>query len=335
MEPHDSPLHIVGCFDLAHAGAELGALEVGRAMRDLRPVQVWTVLPPHPVHQAAGVRLIDMARGEYPRGGCIYLVGVHVPFAHWLPQAQAGRVLIDYNLPQHSRLYQVIAAMRGMTGLEPEVVFMSESLRLSAGWPGSTLRSAIDLSPMMAVQRRVRTEGPLTIGRLSRDVAEKHHALDPSLYRELAARGHRVRIMGGTCLEPALRGVPGIELLPEGAEPAADFLASLDVFFYRIAHFNEGYGRVVLEAMATGLPVVCTTPSGYIDSVRHGVDGFLFASQEQAWQGLHALLGDAALRERMGHAAREQAWLLHGPHDLENHRRLLGPRAPAEFSCSG
>ena len=55
---------------------------------------------------------------------------------------------------------------------------------------------------------------PFTVGRVSRDALDKHHPEDPALYRMLASRGLRVRIMGGTCLASALVGVEGVELLP-------------------------------------------------------------------------------------------------------------------------
>jgi hypothetical protein len=46
-------------------------------------------------------------------------------------------------------------------------------------------------------------------------------------------------------------------------------------------------GRVVTEAMACGLPVVCHESGGYAEIIEHGRNGFLFDTQQEA-------LGDTA-----------------------------------------
>jgi glycosyltransferase involved in cell wall biosynthesis len=148
-------------------------------------------------------------------------------------------------------------------------------------------------------------------------VIEKHDPQDAALYRMLAARGTRVRLMGGTCLRPWLHGVPGIELLEAGAEPVAEFLASLDIFFYRTGTFIEPYGRVVLEAMASGLPVVVAANGGYAEQITPGVDGIPFNSQEQALTALLALVAQPLRRLQIGTSARSRALEIHGPAAIE------------------
>jgi glycosyltransferase involved in cell wall biosynthesis len=45
---------------------------------------------------------------------------------------------------------------------------------------------------------------------------------------------------------------------------------------FALASVQEGFGLVILQAMACGLPVVCSRNTGGPDVVRHGVDGFVF-----------------------------------------------------------
>ena len=118
--------------------------------------------------------------------------------------------------------------------------------------------------------------------------------------------------MGGTCLGRWLTGVPGIELLPAGAQDSVGFLASLDIFFYRTGSFIEPYGRVVMEAMASALPVVVAANGGFAEQIHHGVDGFLVQTQEQALQVLGALAMNRSLREQAGSAARQACLAIHG-----------------------
>jgi glycosyltransferase involved in cell wall biosynthesis len=73
--------------------------------------------------------------------------------------------------------------------------------------------------------------------------------------------------------------------------------------------WEEPFGLVAVEAMATGLPVCASRIGGLADIVRHGETGFLFApgdADELAAQ-LNTLLDDAALRHRLGEAGRRVA----------------------------
>jgi Glycosyltransferase len=69
---------------------------------------------------------------------------------------------------------------------------------------------------------------------------------------------------------------------------------------------QEGVPNSILEAMATGLPVIATRHGGIPEAVRENVDGFL--SDEQDWEGLGrsmvALASSPELYRRCGHFAR-------------------------------
>jgi glycosyltransferase involved in cell wall biosynthesis len=105
--------------------------------------------------------------------------------------------------------------------------------------------------------------------------------------------------------------------LPAGAEAVADFYSTLDVMFYRTGSFTEAYGRVVFEAMASGLPVVVAANGGYAECITHAEDGFVFDTQEQAIHLLEQLAANPAMRQQVGLAARLKALQLHGPEAIE------------------
>lgn len=312
-----APVHLVGRFDEPYSGAclELLALRDELAMR--RPVECWSVTPPHTSYCANGVKAIRPFAGQFPRSGTLYWGGAHVPPDVWLKYARFERVIVHVNLASYVRLFALIEILRDTTSLEPELVFVSESLRLTAGLPGQVLYSVMALGPLQAVAdarwRDDRRRMPVTIGRVSRDALDKHHPQDVWIYRMLVAAGHSVRIMGGTCLTAELGGVEGIELLPAGAEPVTAFYDSLDIFFYRTGSTAEAYGRVVAEAMAAGLPVVVGDRGGYVEVIEPGVTGYVAHTQEEAWDALAALASDAALRKQMGVAATASIQRFHGP----------------------
>ena len=67
----------------------------------------------------------------------------------------------------------------------------------------------------------------------------------------------------------------------------------------------EGHPKTLIEAMACGAAVLATDVSGIRQVVRHGQTGWLTATDAAALrEGIVTLLGDAALRERLGRQAR-------------------------------
>jgi glycosyltransferase involved in cell wall biosynthesis len=89
----------------------------------------------------------------------------------------------------------------------------------------------------------------------------------------------------------------------------ADILGLLrrsDVFLH--SSLSEGISNAVLEAMATGLPVVTTDAGGMAEVVTDGVEGCLAKRRDVAGlaDGLVTLAGDTARRRSMGEAARRR-----------------------------
>ena len=71
--------------------------------------------------------------------------------------------------------------------------------------------------------------------------------------------------------------------------------------------------NVVLEAMASGLPIIASRIAGNEELVVDGETGILFPSEdiEAMCVALHQLLTDASLREVMGNVSRQRAEALY------------------------
>lgn len=68
---------------------------------------------------------------------------------------------------------------------------------------------------------------------------------------------------------------------------------------------EDGFGKVVLEAMACGCPVIASRESGGSEAIENGVDGFVVAAgdQEQILRSMQTLASDEAMRAKMAVAA--------------------------------
>jgi glycosyltransferase involved in cell wall biosynthesis len=86
-----------------------------------------------------------------------------------------------------------------------------------------------------------------------------------------------------------------------------DLLHSFDVF--ALTSLWEGLPRVLIQAMAAGLPVVATAVDGSAEAVEDGVNGLLTppGDPQALAAALLRLLGDPALAVQMGAAGQERA----------------------------
>lgn len=86
-----------------------------------------------------------------------------------------------------------------------------------------------------------------------------------------------------------------------------ELMRVFDVF--ALPSLNEGMGRVVVEAMASGKSVVAGNVGGIPDMVRHGENGLLVDPRDTAAlrAALAMLIDDAALRDEMGAKGRVTA----------------------------
>jgi glycosyltransferase involved in cell wall biosynthesis len=85
------------------------------------------------------------------------------------------------------------------------------------------------------------------------------------------------------------------------------YIARADVF--ALTSRYEGFGNVLVEAMACGVPIVATSSPGTRDIVSSGADGLLVERHEPAAvaAALAEVLSDRSMRQRMSAAARRHA----------------------------
>jgi len=170
---------------------------------------------------------------------------------------------------------------------------------------GKGIRSELDIADQATVL--------LFIGRVAREkgIYELLEAVD-----RLRNNGSNVVLLlvgpmdderggSGTVARADLEGRAGVYYLGYREDPE-HYFAAADILC--LPSYREGFGTVVIEAAAMGIPTVGARITGLVDAVVDGETGILVEPRnaDALMLGLQRLLEDAGLRERMGELARQR-----------------------------
>lgn len=187
---------------------------------------------------------------------------------------------------------------------------------------GSGSISGVDLNrfrPNRAVRQRVRASLgysdddvlALFVGRLNRDKGVFDLAM---AFANISSKLPKLKLlfvgpdeeMLGLEIERAVKRNPHLRLL--GGTPCPEeFMMASD--FFCLPSYREGFGSVVIEAAACGLPAIASAIYGLTDAVEDGKSGLLHPPHDVTY--IAALLErftiDRGSREKMGAYARQRA----------------------------
>lgn len=146
----------------------------------------------------------------------------------------------------------------------------------------------------------------LYVGRISR---EKDLDVLAAAYHKVRKAGHSVKLylVGlGPYSEALAAALPDAVFLGYlTGEPLARAYASADVFVFPST--TDTFGNVIIEAQASGLPVIVSDLGGPKELVENRVNGLVTKAHdaEDVARAITLLVGDQKLRTRMGEKARQ------------------------------
>ena len=132
--------------------------------------------------------------------------------------------------------------------------------------------------------------GGLYVGRLS---AEK--GIEVLLKALASYQGQSVVVIGGGPFENQVRATVGVKY--EGALSLPDVMQRMQKAAYLVLPSTcyEGFPRTLVEAFASGLPVIASRHGPFVELIRHGITGLLFApgdardlENKLVWADTHA-----------------------------------------------
>jgi sugar transferase (PEP-CTERM/EpsH1 system associated) len=244
-----------------------------------------------------------------------------VPF---VVHGEHGREMSD----PHGRMGRRNRARRTLAPLVSRFVTVSEDLRRwlveVVGVPPhkvTTIQNGVDLSRFGHLERypaRLRLElsgDSVVVGTVGRLDPVKDQA---GLIRAFAtlAPSHPEAVLviagDGPCRPALTRLIEDLGMASRvhllGARPDVPaVLAAMDLFV--LPSIAEGISNTILEAMASGLPVVATRVGGNPELVEHGVGGALVPAQEPAAlaAAMAAYLDEPGIRALHGKSSRQRA----------------------------
>ncbi|MBK1706654.1 sugar transferase [Halochromatium glycolicum] len=197
----------------------------------------------------------------------------------------------------HARLNQVCNGV-DTARFRPSPAGADRRAPLPAGF------AAADTLTIGAVMRMQPVKAPLELARAFLLLRDSVPAMFPRLRLVLVGDGP-LRQTATEILTAA--GVAEQVWLPGARDDVPELMRAVDLFV--VPSLAEGICNTILEAMATGLPVIATDVGGNPDLVQPGATGNLVPAgkPEALTEAMAGVLSDDAQRQRMGRAARARA----------------------------
>lgn len=224
----------------------------------------------------------------------------------------------------HAEPPQLQRVLRPLSMLADSVIASSAPLLRWSRRGGEVVAPPVD----MPTPRRARRSGRPLIASIARVHPQKGIDVLAKASRRLRDLGvdHEVVVAGSSRGDDAARDLEalvtrlGLDETFTIAGEISDVASLLDraVVYAQCSRSAEGFGMATLEAMAHGLPVVASDVGGLHDLVADV--GLLVPADDPdvVAAAVHRLLGDPALRRRLGEAARDRA-ALYSPEEWARH----------------
>ena len=269
-------------YDIIHCNTPMGAVVTRLAARKARKNGTKIIYTAHGFHFFKGAPLVNWL--------------FYYPIERIM--ARVTDVLITINKEDYNRAKKFKA---GRVEYVPGVGLNVEKFANHSG-DKEVIRKAIGIPSGATVL--------LSVGELSK---RKNHQIiiralatlkDKNIYYIIVGTGKLEREL--KTLAASLKVEKQVHLLGFRTD-VADLYKAADIFCFPSLH--EGLPVAMMEAMASGLPIICSRIRGNSDLTEHEKGGLMYGSMDKRGfaEGIRKLCSDAELRENMGNRNKRDA----------------------------
>ncbi|OLC54089.1 MAG: hypothetical protein AUH92_04730 [Acidobacteria bacterium 13_1_40CM_4_69_4] len=313
-------------LDQARRQGGLDLIEIASLRRDLSPLHDLRALLA--LARLLRGRRFDIVHTHTSKAGALGRLAAALTLGPPVVHQPHGHLFYGYHRRFDSGL--LILAERLLARLARRQIALSwrgaeEHLARGIGRPGefSVVRSGIDLRPFRRAGR-VRPACRLRLGLRPDEFAvgslcrlERIKGVEELVRGFARAAGGRPRLRlwlvgDGSLRDPLLRmarraGLADRVSIAGSWVRAQEFLPALDLFV--LASRNEGMGRALVEAMASGLPIVATAVGGMPEVLEEGRAGLLVppGDPQAIAEAIGRLMDDPRLAAELGRRARARS----------------------------
>lgn len=235
----------------------------------------------------------------------------------FLPRRAASYVSRGVQELSHRATTRFYKIPRILFAPNPEIV---QALASATGKPCFPMGHGVDTT-RFSPEFRERKAAPFTIGYVGRLTAEKNVRCLARLERALLGKGlrdFRIAIVGHGAEQEWLRqNMRHAEFLGVlGGDELSRAFANMDVLAFPSE--TETFGLVVLEALASGVPVVAMAKGGPKYTIEHGKTGFVAENFEEFASYVAGLMTGPQIVSRMREAGRRYAQSSSWAHAFQN-----------------
>ncbi len=255
----------------------------------------------------------------------------HITYRQTLLQEEYQRFRIPYAPIDARVLRSHLAEYKVADYISVPSAFVQDSF-LEMGTPSTKILRipyGVDLSRFRALPREDNTFRILYCGTISLQKGVQYLV---RAFTELGLPDAQLWLVGSTTSEiiSVLEHYKNPRIVIKSRKNQQDlpwYYSQADIFCQM--SIQEGLSMVIAEAMACGLPVICTTNTGGSELLQDDVEGFIIPIRDVdvLKERILLLYKDKTKREQMGRAAlaraKEATWNIYGDRCVEAYERIL------------